>query len=56
MINETGPHSVKTPVAKRGRRFGARPALLPMRSGLPAALERRKLDHQRPALGKCRSG
>jgi hypothetical protein len=36
MINETGPHSAQTPVAKRERRFGARSALLPMRSGLPA--------------------
>jgi hypothetical protein len=54
MVNETGPHSAQTPVAKPERRFGARSALLPMRSGLPAALEGRKLDRQRPASGKCR--
>ena len=35
-------------------RFGARSALLPMRSGLPAAPGGRKLDRQRPASGKCR--
>jgi hypothetical protein len=39
MINETGPHSAQTPVAKRERQFGACSALFPMRSGLPAALE-----------------
>jgi hypothetical protein len=54
MINETGPHSAQTPVAKREKRFGARSALLPMRSGLPAPLEGRKFDRQRPASGKCR--
>jgi hypothetical protein len=51
---ETRLHSAQTPVAKRERRFGARSALLPMRSGLPAALEGRTLDCQRPASGKCR--
>ena len=34
-------------------RFGARSALLPMRPGLPAAPEGRKLDRQRPASGEC---
>jgi hypothetical protein len=53
MINETGPHSAQTPVAKRERRFGARSAMLPMRSGLPAALEGRKLDRH---LGNVGSG
>jgi hypothetical protein len=54
MINETGPHSAQTPVAKRERQFGACSALFPMRSGLPAALEGHKLDRQRPAYGKYR--
>jgi hypothetical protein len=51
MIN--GDRPPRSPNAgRKARKIGS--ALLPMRSGLPAAPERRKLDRQRPPSGKCR--
>jgi hypothetical protein len=50
----SAPAAAEAEAGSRTLWFGARSALLPMRSGLPAALEGRKLDRQRPASGKCR--
>jgi hypothetical protein len=54
MINEDRRKLGQTPVASPRDRFCTRSALLPMRSGLPAAAKGRKLHRQRPASGECR--
>jgi hypothetical protein len=51
MSTKTGPTLPQTPVAK-ARKIGSvrRSALLPMRSGLPARPEGRKLDRQATSI------
>jgi hypothetical protein len=54
MINEDRPTLGFNAVSKRENWFGARPALLPIPSGLLAALGGRNRHRQRPASGSVR--